>query len=606
MKAIAFTAVLSSAWVADAQRPDANTIYAEQLLEKAKSGDPIASYELAQRHKNGTVPPQNKVNLPEYSRYIAESANKKYPPAMLESAILMLDGNLLSQNYTAAFNILNDVVKLPISKDFTQDMLLSAADYYALCLENGLGTRPDQLRAIRNYSLAASHSPKARMALSKYFFRGTIVKPLPEIAKLLLFMDDSIKNSKSVRDAYRQGKLNDSDRIEFLQKMADGGSADAFLILADEYMYGRNVGIDRKKAFDYYEKAAELGNLTAINTLIGFYKAGRFVKKNQERVIELSRLLLEKSGNNPEEAKKVAQLCLAEKQYKQAFHYYILAGDYASARKLLTDLKTPELSADDIYLKAKEMSVRLPKKNTKKDQPESFYLESLRIASNAGSAEAQSEYAYAIKDSAKIFHVLTKEVADTPTAKNLVALADLYRTGYGTPDKKPDLKKAVELYTKAAAMNDLPALNQLAKLYAAGAPGFPKDMKKARELQKQFALRGIASIENAPYYRGYFERLINSGAAIPEVELDQLWKTLNAAVKNPDACYYLAKFYQSGTQLGIRPDPQLANLFFNLALNGSYRKQALSELEDFYKVSSKEIRSDAEIADRYQKLAVER
>jgi len=226
------------------------------------------------------------------------------------------------------------------------------------------------------------------------------------------------------------------------------------------------------------------------------------------------------------------------------------------------------------------------------------------MAANTGFPRAQIEYWTAFKNYEELLAVYLEE-AERGVVPAMVQAAESYRTGRGLPDKKPEPLKAVEMFEMAKEKGSLQALYALSRIYETGMPGVPKDPQKAAEYKKTLALRAIlfpgpGSVP-ADYYKAYFENVLANLASLPDEEAADLLTVLRTAVRNVDACYYLARFYQTGTA-SIDPDPQLHLLFLHLAANGTYRDAALKEITQIFKDSAKTNRADSEFAERYQRI----
>lgn len=75
-------------------------------------------------------------------------------------------------------------------------------------------------------------------------------------------------------------KKNTSQAIEYLQKSAVAGNAEALYLLGNKYRYG--VDLDFEKAVECYKKASKLNHAQAIYELGKAYKKGEGIKKSLE------------------------------------------------------------------------------------------------------------------------------------------------------------------------------------------------------------------------------------------------------------------------------------------------------------------------------------
>ena len=75
--------------------------------------------------------------------------------------------------------------------------------------------------------------------------------------------------------------------VELWQKAADLGNTSAMCNLALMYKNGDYVDKNMKKAVELWQKAADLGDMNAINNLALMYKNGDGVDKDMKKVMEL-------------------------------------------------------------------------------------------------------------------------------------------------------------------------------------------------------------------------------------------------------------------------------------------------------------------------------
>ncbi|GBB97802.1 hypothetical protein RclHR1_03070018 [Rhizophagus clarus] len=121
-----------------------------------------------------------------------------------------------------------------------------------------------------------------------YFNNQNII--LQEINNLLL------SNQNNSNYIFLLGKFNhlgigiDIDKkkaFELYQKAADLGNASGINSLGYCYFYGIGTDIDKKKAFELYQKAADLENASGINSLGGCYLYGIGTDINKKKAFEL-------------------------------------------------------------------------------------------------------------------------------------------------------------------------------------------------------------------------------------------------------------------------------------------------------------------------------
>ena len=233
--------------------------------------------------------------------------------------------------------------------------------------------------------------------------------------------------------------------VEWFQKAANQGHADAQNYMG--YMYDEGFGVteDDAKAVEWYQKAANQGHASAQNNLGGMYENGRGVTKDYAKAVEWYR----KAANQGDE---FAQYNLG-KMYDIG---YGVPKDYAMA------------------------------------------VEWYQKAANQGIEFAQNRLGYMYekgygvpKDYAKAVEWYQKAADnDLPTAQN--SLGYMYENGYGVTK---DYAKAVEWYQKAARHGHEVAQYHLGVMYQNG-EGVTKDYAKAVEWYQKAANQGHARAKN--------------------------------------------------------------------------------------------------------------
>jgi|GEM_PF-1600570 len=74
-----------------------------------------------------------------------------------------------------------------------------------------------------------------------------------------------------------------------------------YLVLAEKYYFGKGVAEDKKKAFEYYEKAASKGNALAIYNLGIFYDLGEVVDEDHPKAYSLWQAAIANGKTDAEE-----------------------------------------------------------------------------------------------------------------------------------------------------------------------------------------------------------------------------------------------------------------------------------------------------------------
>jgi tetratricopeptide (TPR) repeat protein len=126
------------------------------------------------------------------------------------------------------------------------------------------------------------------------------------------------------------------------------------------WYYGRTGEVDYEKAFHYYSKAAELGNLRSRIKVADMYKNGYFVEKDYAKyteIIEKSKHLVENARylNEPfpEIYTRLAGIRKEQKRYEEAAKLYLQAKDFLAERILYThffgDRNVMKWLTEDLY-----------------------------------------------------------------------------------------------------------------------------------------------------------------------------------------------------------------------------------------------------------------
>lgn len=126
------------------------------------------------------------------------------------------------------------------------------------------------------------------------------------------------------------------------------------------WYYGRTGEVDYEKAFHYYSKAAELGNLRSRIKVADMYKNGYFVEKDYAeytKIIEESKHLVENARylNEPfpEIYTRLARIRKEQKRYEEAADLYLQAKNFLAERLLYThffgDRNVMRWLTEDLY-----------------------------------------------------------------------------------------------------------------------------------------------------------------------------------------------------------------------------------------------------------------
>ena len=279
--------------------------------------------------------------------------------------------------------------------------------------------------------------------------------------------------------------------------MAEAGDAEAQIALAQRYRFGVDVSKDPAKAVEWFQKAAEQGNVQAQFSVGYMYAAaeGGF-ERNLPKAVEWYR--------------KAAE------------------GGHANA----------QVNLGNMYRSGDGVS---------KDLPMTLYW--FQKAADQGYAMAQIAMAgmYANgdgvpRDQQKAI-ALYHDAADQGNARAQAIIARMYVDGDGVPR---DLQKAIALYQKAAEQGDVMAQMNLANIYAEGKI-VPQNLAAMAELYRKAAEQGNPS---AQYNLGL---MYYSGNGVNEDQATAFqWLQKAAHQRNPMAQRDLGHMYRNGR--GVKKD----------------------------------------------------
>ena len=109
---------------------------------------------------------------------------------------------------------------------------------------------------------------------------------------LNIFADEFMSELMSEFITEKEGECNKSSDIEkrfknYYEKAADKGNVNAQYYIGKLYYKGKGIEKDYKKAFEYLKKAAEQGHVDAQYYLGKCYYDGKGVEKDYEKAFEL-------------------------------------------------------------------------------------------------------------------------------------------------------------------------------------------------------------------------------------------------------------------------------------------------------------------------------
>ncbi|GBB94417.1 hypothetical protein RclHR1_02350016 [Rhizophagus clarus] len=314
--------------------------------------------------------------------------------------------------------------------------------------------------------------------------------------------------------------------FHWYQKAAEGGDVEAMHSIAVCYNNGEGTEKDLAKAFDWYQKAAEGGHVEAMYSLAVCYNNEEGTEKDLEKAFHWYQKAAE-SGDVM--AMQNLAVCYnngegTEKDLEKAFHWYQKAaegGDVEAMQNLAVYYENGE--------------------GTEKDLKKAFHW--YQKAAEGGHVEAMYSLAVCYdneegteKDLEKAFHWYQK-AAEGGDVEAMHNLAVCYENGEGT---EKDLKKAFYWYQKAAEGGDVEAMQNLAVYYDNG-EGTEKDLKKAFYWYQKAAEGGdVEAMHNlAICYK-------NEGGTEKNLEKAFFWYQKATERGDIEAMHSLAICYENG------------------------------------------------------------
>ena len=241
----------------------------ELLKQYAGKGSAACSYRLAEYARAGKLSKDKKVNDAEYTRYFNQALNARYPKARLDLAVSYLTGRV-TRNQQLAYDILDDLLNVPISRDFSKENLFEAYYWMGYCLEQGKGCSIDTSSAYFYYRLASIVNTKARFAVLWHLGREKD-KNIPLDYLYKIYLDDSSKETvANIRSFLNRFELTDAFAA-YLERKAKAGDSAASMILALNQWNGELFVKNQTKALKNFERAAQYGDAQAALKLAEIY-----------------------------------------------------------------------------------------------------------------------------------------------------------------------------------------------------------------------------------------------------------------------------------------------------------------------------------------------
>ena len=478
-----------------------------------------------------------------------------HPKAQEYIAYLYLTGFGVDKNEQEAFNWYKKAVE-----NDNKDAYFGLAE----CYYYAIGTRKDDQLAIKYYKLPADLGDRdALYKLANAYFYG---------------QDDALDYQQAMK-IYKNNFGDDPDAIYNMG-----------------YMYYNGLGCeeDKKKAFDLYKLAAQMGNSKAYNDLANMYFLGEEVEQNYAQAFKY----YAQAAKLGEDA---ASYNLAESYFygtgikvdrKKAILFYKKAASQGSSEaeyKLgtLSDAGDDvELSYDEAfkwYKRAAEQGHPLAEKKigdhyyfgygVKPDKEEAFrwYLEAAKHKNVDAMLEVAWCYRGAVgvnenpEEAFKWFSI----AASYNNEKALNYVGDCYNLGIGV---EADSTKAFESYKKAAEINSTLGQLNVGKCYYNGT-GVERDYKQAQRWYEK------AAMNDQPEAQFLLAKMYYDGFIGQDYSKAMSWFKRSAKNDYAAAYYMISHLYQYGLGVKENKDLALSNLQEAADLGDEL---ALYDLGDYY------------------------
>lgn len=332
----------------------------------ADRNDPVAQYLLGLNYRLGDLGLQQ--SYPDAVTYLQKSADQGFASAQRVLGLMYGEGVGVTQDYQKAIELFKKAAE---HGDMRANGLLGA--YY----ENGYGVEQDYIQALDYYTKAASTGSdaaefsiaqllhKMRRYSQAYKWYGKAAKRGRKNARLMVaryklhgwggLEKDSdaafkelvhLATVESFQEAcfwvaacYEEGGGVEKDltkAFEFYMKSAESGDLDGEFQVALMLSNGQGVAQNRKKAFDWYSRAARKGHRTAQYSM-GLYYAKGLDGVSQD--LALAQTLFEQATAQglPEAFNSLAALFETQERYEEALYWYKRGasnGDPVSLRQL--------------------------------------------------------------------------------------------------------------------------------------------------------------------------------------------------------------------------------------------------------------------------------
>ena len=319
------------------------------LIKNVSTGDPVASYVMAEIFTAEEVEPEINSDLQFAAKHYANSSNLGYGPASVQHALLKLHANAIEgQNIEIGKDLSGGIF---ILKEVAEKQLPSGNHFLGRCYFKGIGVIEDYKMALVHFQAAADRGYTTSQLIVAHFYAYGLTGPAKidlalRYANLALLQEKEkasekiaeyeqlIENqSKGITQPIIQNSYNPvpspmtpalteapplppepiglpepprfnplPNRLPSIYDKKEPQNSDLFpesspietssgdglqdLALAKEHYFGRDSNLDLKRAFQLFSQSASLGNPEAARYLGIMYLRGKGVSKDSEKALE--------------------------------------------------------------------------------------------------------------------------------------------------------------------------------------------------------------------------------------------------------------------------------------------------------------------------------
>lgn len=317
----------------------------QDLLSKAKSGDPEAQFELGLCYYKGRTIKRNRKVAAKWWKLAADQGHAE---AMTWLGIACI---LSTQNYEEAVQRW----KLAADQGNTNAQLRLGRCYF-----RGNGVAQNKTEALRLWKLCAGQEPQAKIEIGKMYYEGDGVEQNYEEA-VKWFGSSKYWMGKCYLHGYGV-EQNIAKTIELWESVAEG-SYSMCLELAHLYSEGIYMESNYQKAAYWWSQAAsdDNGNPTngvpeALYELGCYYYEGKGVEKDLQMAVKYFKWAIKSYGRHGD-GKAYAEMAFREepervqqevRKYYNAYRMVIKLGDKSVIRKLRFLAQNGEVEAKNI------------------------------------------------------------------------------------------------------------------------------------------------------------------------------------------------------------------------------------------------------------------